>query len=173
MDYFALFGMPIRYPIDYNLLTSRFYDLQRQFHPDRFVFQDVQKSLTVLQKAATINQAYQTLKYPLKRAKYILSLYGIDLSNEQHTVSDTAFLMEQLELRQELDVIELQVNKKTLLKEFTLRLQALIKQRSRLMVEQLNQEQWAAAADTVRKLLFLDKLQEQVEQLTEKLMGVE
>ena len=47
--------------------------------------------------------AWQTLRHPLMRAEYLLSLHGFDLASEQHTVRDTAFLMEQLELREELD----------------------------------------------------------------------
>lgn len=106
MDYFTLFGLPVRYPVDGSLLASRFQDLQRQFHPDRFASQPERERLMALQQAATINEAYQTLKHPLKRAEYMLSLHGFDLGNEQHTLRDTAFLMEQLELREELDGIE-------------------------------------------------------------------
>ena len=106
MDYFTLFGLPVRYTVDGSLLASRFQDLQRQFHPDRFANQPERERLMALQQAATINEAYQALKHPLKRAEYMLSLHGFDLGNEQHTMRDTAFLMEQLELREELDAIE-------------------------------------------------------------------
>ncbi|MBQ0957144.1 co-chaperone HscB [Serratia symbiotica] len=173
MDYFTLFGLPVRYPVDASLLTSRFQDLQRQFHPDRFACQPERERLIALQQATTINQAYQTLKHPLKRAEYMLSLYGFDLANEQHTLRDTAFLIEQLELREELDAIERKADAESLLAEFDMRLNDTIKQRSALMVQQLNGERWSEAADTVRKLRFSDKLQQQVEQLTEKLLGFE
>ncbi|NIG87484.1 co-chaperone HscB [Serratia symbiotica] len=173
MDYFTLFGLPVRYPVDDSLLTSRFQDLQRQFHPDRFACQPERERLIALQQATTINQAYQTLKHPLKRAEYMLSLYGFDLANEQYTLRDTAFLIEQLELREELDAIERKADAESLLAEFDMRLNDTIKQRSALMVQQLNGERWSEAADTVRKLRFSDKLQQQVEQLTEKLLGFE
>ncbi|NIG98358.1 MAG: co-chaperone HscB [Serratia symbiotica] len=173
MDYFTLFGLSVRYSVDASLLTSRFQDLQRQFHPDRFACQPERERLTALQQATTINQAYQMLKHPLKRAEYMLSLYGFDLANEQHTLRDTAFLIEQLELREELDAIERKADAESLLAEFDMRLNDTIKQRSALMVKQLNGERWSEAADTVRKLRFSDKLQQQVEQLTEKLLGFE
>ena len=103
----------------------------------------------------------------------MLSLHGFDLGNEQHTMRDTAFLMEQLELREELDAIERKPDAESLLADFGARLATSIKQRSALMLQQLDSEQWADAADTVRKLRFLDKLQQQVEQLEEKLLGFE
>ncbi|CNK91248.1 co-chaperone HscB [Yersinia mollaretii] len=169
MDYFTLFGLPPRYQIDGNLVTTRYQELQRQFHPDRFANQPERERLASLQQAATINDAYQTLKHPLKRAEYMLSLQGFDLGNEQHTMHDTAFLMEQLELREELDAIERQPNAEALLAEFNRRLALMTQTRSQQMVEQLDQQQWESAADTVRKLRFLDKLQQQVEQLEERL----
>ncbi|MDN0109313.1 co-chaperone HscB [Yersinia mollaretii] len=169
MDYFTLFGLPPRYQIDGNLVTTRYQELQRQFHPDRFANQPERERLASLQQAATINDAYQTLKHPLKRAEYMLSLQGFDLGNEQHTMHDTAFLMEQLELREELDAIERQPNAEALLAEFNRRLALMTQTRSQQMVEQLDQQQWEFAADTVRKLRFLDKLQQQVEQLEERL----
>lgn len=173
MDYFTLFGLLVRYRLDGSLLTSRFQDLQRQFHPDRFANQPERERLMALQQAATINQAYQTLKHPLKRAEYMLSLHGFDLGNEQLTMRDNAFLMEQLELREELDTIERKADAESLLADFGARLSGAINQRSALMLQQLDGEQWLDAADTVRKLRFLDKLQQQVEKIEEKLLGFE
>ncbi|TQI81739.1 co-chaperone protein HscB [Serratia fonticola] len=173
MDYFTLFGLPVRYSVDSGLLTARYQDLQRQFHPDRNALQPERERLMALQQAATINEAYQSLKHPLKRAEYMLSLHGFDLGNEQHTMRDTAFLMEQLELREELDGIERRPDAQSALEAFAARLNTAFKQRSAQMVQELDNQQWPQAADTVRKLRFLDKLQQQVEQLEEKLLGFE
>lgn len=173
MDYFTLFGLPIRYDLDGSLLSSRYQDLQRQFHPDRHALQPERERLMALQQAATINEAYHSLKHPLKRAEYMLSLHGFDLRNEQHTMRDTAFLIEQLELREELEAIERQPNAESTLAAFAARLSAAFKRRSAQMVQELDNQQWPQAADTVRKLRFLDKLQQQVEQLEEKLLGFE
>ena len=136
MDYFTLFGLPARYQVDTQALSLRFQDLQRQYHPDKFASGSPAEQLAAVQQSATINQAWQTLRHPLMRAEYLLSLHGFELASEQHTVRDTTFLMEQLELREELDEIET----------------------------------WDAAADTVRKLRFLDKLRSSAEQLEEKLL---
>ena len=173
MDYFTLFGLPASYTLSLEQLAVRYQDLQRQYHPDKFASAPAAEQLAAVQHSATINQAWQTLRHPLTRAEYLLSLHGFDLASEQHTVRDTAFLMEQLELREELDAIERKPEAESLLADFGARLAASIKQRSALMLQQLDGEQWADAADTVRKLRFLDKLQQQVEQLEEKLLGFE
>ncbi|CDL86781.1 co-chaperone HscB [Xenorhabdus cabanillasii] len=170
MDYFTLFGLPARYAIDRQQLATRYQELQRQFHPDRFANQPEREKMLALQQAATINNGYQTLKHPLKRAEYMLSQQGFDLSNEQHTMQDTAFLMQQLELREELDIIEHSAEPDVALAGFSSRLNKMIKTRSEQMEQQLDAEQWPIAADTVRKLRFLDKLQQQVEQLEERLL---
>lgn len=170
MDYFTLFGLPVRYAIDATVLSTRYQDLQRQFHPDKFASHPQADQLAALQQSATINQAWQTLRHPLSRAEYMLSLHGFDLGNEQHTVRDTAFLMEQLELREELDEIE-RAGDEERLTGFTTRIQALYRSRHQQMVDELDSEAWDKAADTVRKLRFLDKLQHQTEQLEEKLLG--
>lgn len=95
MDYFTLFGLSAQYQVDIQALTSRYQDLQRRFHPDKFASGTQAEQLAALQQSATINQAWQTLRTPLNRAEYLLSLHGFDLASEQHTVRDTAFLMEQ------------------------------------------------------------------------------
>jgi len=170
MDHFTLFGLPQSFEIDAAQLTARFQELQRQFHPDRFASQPERERLQALQQAATINQGYQALRQPLPRAEYLLSLHGFDINNEQHTMRDTAFLMEQLELREELDAIESAPDAEAKLSTFMQRLAAMIAQRSQQMQQELAAEQWSAAADTVRKLRFLAKLRSQTEQLEEKLL---
>ncbi|MEO3739407.1 molecular chaperone HscB [Kosakonia oryzendophytica] len=170
MDYFTLFGLPAHYQLDTQALATRFQDLQRQFHPDRFASQPQAEQLAAVQQSATINQAWQTLRNPLTRAEYLLSLHGFDLASEQHTVRDTAFLMEQLELREELDEIE-RAKDATRLESFQTRVKGMYDARHQLMVEQLDTQTWDAAADTVRKLRFLDKLRSATEQLEEKLLG--
>ncbi|HCB1497999.1 co-chaperone protein HscB [Klebsiella oxytoca] len=169
MDYFTLFGLPASYTLSLEPLAARYQDLQRQYHPDKFANGSAAEQLAAVQQSATINQAWQTLRHPLTRAEYLLSLHGFDLASEQHTVRDTAFLMEQLELREELDEIG-KAQDEARLENFIKRVKALFDTRHQLMVEQLNNEAWDAAADTVRKLRFLDKLRSSAEQLEEKLL---
>ncbi|MCT4701490.1 co-chaperone HscB [Enterobacteriaceae bacterium H20N1] len=169
MDYFTLFGLPVGFSVNTELLATRYQELQRQFHPDKYASRPQAEQLLAVSQSATINQAWQTLRHPLLRAEYILSLNGFDLANEQHTVRDTAFLMEQLDLREELDNIE-QAKDADRLETFAKSVDAMVKTRSEQMVQQLDKQDWAQAADTVRKLRFLDKLRSQIEQLEEKLL---
>lgn len=170
MDYFTLFGFTPSYAIDSEQLVDRFQSLQRQYHPDRYATCTEQEKMQALQQAATINAAYQALRHPLKRAEYMLLLQGIDINNEQHTMHDSAFLMEQLELREELDNIENDAHASDLLVIFIKNVKQMQSTRMDLMVTQLDSEQWDQAADTVRKLRFLDRLQQQAEQLEERLL---
>ena len=105
----------------------------------------------------------------MARAEYLLSLHGFDLTSEQYTVRDSAFLMEQLELREELDEIG-QAKDEARLESFIKRVKGMFDSRHQQMVEQLNHETWDVAADSVRKLRFLDKLRSSAEQLEEKLL---
>lgn len=171
MDYFALFGLPVSYTLSQEQLAVRYQDLQRQYHPDRFASASAAEQLASVQHSATINQAWQTLRHPLTRAEYILSLHGFDLASEQHTVRDTAFLMEQLELREELDEIE-KSQDEARLTAFIQRVKGMYDVRQRQVAEQLDSEAWETAADTVRKLRFLDKLQNVAEQLEEKFFSL-
>ncbi|WP_159566898.1 co-chaperone HscB [Budvicia diplopodorum] len=170
MDYFTLFNLPIHFVVDTLSLSVRYQELQRQFHPDRYATAPDSERLQSIQQAATINDAYQTLKDPLRRAEYLLSLKGFDVRNEQQTMHDTAFLVEQLELREELDAIERKSDTGFALAGFSQRVDKMVRQRSERLINELDDENWQTATDTVRKLRFLDKLQQQVEQLEEKLL---
>lgn len=168
MDYFTLFGLTPGYVVDIQQLATRYQELQRQFHPDKYASRPQAEQLLAVNQSATINQAWQTLRHPLLRAEYLLLLNGFDLASEQHTVRDTAFLMEQLELREELDSIE-QSADITALEAFASKVTTMIQSRSTRMAQELDGLQWEQAADTVRKLRFLDKLQQYIEQLEEKM----
>ena len=83
MDYFTLFGLPASYTLSLEQLAVRYQDLQRQYHPDKFTSAPAAEQLAAVQHSATINQAWQTLRHPLTRAEYLLSLHGFDLASEQ------------------------------------------------------------------------------------------
>ena len=100
--HFELFGLPRSFDVDPGLLDSRFRELQRTVHPDRFVNATDQERRISMQQATRINEAYQTLKDPLLRGRYLLELDGRGFNDEHHTTSDVEFLMEQMELREAL-----------------------------------------------------------------------
>lgn len=102
-DYFSLLALPKRYAIDPSKVKAAQRDLQRQFHPDRFVTAEPGERQRAAQMSATINDAVQTLLDPVRRAAYLLSISGVDADYDNITISDSGFLMEQMELRDELD----------------------------------------------------------------------
>ena len=101
-NYFELFGLPVTYVMDSGELSERYRDLQRVVHPDRFASGSDQERRLSMQGSTLINEAFQTLKNPVLRAKYLLSLYGADMSDGKESTQDMEFLMEQMELREEL-----------------------------------------------------------------------
>ncbi|MFT6990731.1 MAG: molecular chaperone HscB [Paraglaciecola sp.] len=102
MNYFELFNIPVSFDVDLSVLPQTYQQLQRLTHPDKFASGSEQQKLVAVQKNAQVNDAYSVLKSPLSRAEYLLSLRGIDLQHEQQTIKDTAFLMQQMEWREEL-----------------------------------------------------------------------
>jgi molecular chaperone HscB len=100
--HFELFGLPRSFDVDTAQLDSRYRELQRTAHPDRFVNASDQERRISMQQATQINEGYQILKDPLWRGRYLLELGGYSFDDEPHTTSDAEFLMEQMELRESL-----------------------------------------------------------------------
>ena len=100
--HFELFAMPASFDVDADQLDSRYRELQRTVHPDRFVNAGNQERRISMQQATQINEGYQTLKDPLRRGRYLLEMTGYRFDDEHNTISDAEFLMEQMELRESL-----------------------------------------------------------------------
>lgn len=102
-DYFTLLGLLPHFVVDNAKLKASYLLLQKKFHPDNFIDATPQEKMQATLTASKINQAYQTLKDPLKRANYILTLHDIDALNENDTAMPMDFLMEQMQLREALE----------------------------------------------------------------------
>jgi len=102
-DDFELFGLEHRFKQDREVLDARWKDLQRQAHPDKFSAQGAAAQRIAMQWSVRINEAYQRLKNPLKRAAYLCELHGALVNAENNTAMPGAFLMQQMEWREELD----------------------------------------------------------------------
>ncbi len=102
-NFFSLLGLPESSSVDETLLERNYKQLQGQWHPDRFASAPPAERLAALQQASMLNDAYGTLKTPLRRAEYLLQLNGVDVLKNNHTLNDGAFLVAQLELREELE----------------------------------------------------------------------
>ena len=172
LSHFALFGLPARFELDETELAVRYRELQRAVHPDRYAGGSPLERRLALQRAAQINEAFQVLKDPLRRARYLLSLHGVDTGEESNTVMDAAFLSEQMALREalmelreahepqrELERIMLHIDER--LDEMTGELRAHLADPS---PEHLSQ-----AGHIVRKMQFLRRLAQEAGELEEEL----
>jgi len=158
-DHFALFGLNRGFRLDLSDLDSRYRDLQAQVHPDRFVNAgDAERRLS-MQWATHANEAYQTLKKPLERAKYLLHLSGHDIQAESNTAMPADFLMEQMEWREA--VMEARAGcDHHELERLHNRLGGDIKSRYDELADLLDASSadYPLATDRVRRLMFLEKL---------------
>ncbi|PMN52609.1 co-chaperone HscB [Vibrio lentus] len=171
MNHFELFGLPLQFQLDGSLLSSQFRDLQRQFHPDKFATASERDRLLAVQKAAQINDAYQVLKNPISRAEYLLVQHGEDIRGEQQTMQDPMFLMEQMELREELEDIADSSDPEDALFAFEGKVSKMYKQQLSAIQQELESEAWLEAADRVRKLKFIAKLKNEIELVEDRLIG--
>ena len=99
-DAFGLLGLPAQFNLDPKLIEQAFHDKSKELHPDRFAQAPAAERVAALSKARALNDAYQTLKKPVPRAEYLLARAGVSIGDNERL--DPAFLMEILELREEL-----------------------------------------------------------------------
>jgi len=156
-DHFSLFGLSRGFRLDLSDLDSRYRDIQAQVHPDRFANAgDAERRLS-MQWATHANEAYQTLKKPLERAKYLLHLAGHDIQAESNTAMPADFLMEQMEWREA--VMEARNGRDHHeLEHLHNRLRSDIIARYEKLGILFDQGDSAQAIDLVRRLMFLEKL---------------
>jgi molecular chaperone HscB len=166
MNYFELFNIPVSFDLDLSVLPQTYQQLQRLTHPDKFASGSEQQKLVAIQKNAQVNDAYSVLKSPLSRAEYLLSLRGIDLQHEQQTIKDTAFLMQQMEWREELAEIAEQTEPLSALESLQDEINQTIKSDLIKLGHLLESDQKIAeknAADIIRQLKFLYKILSEIE----------
>ncbi len=102
-SYFSLLNISPAFDLDLTALEAEYFKAQRQYHPDRFVGKPAEERNQALQKSMDINQAYETLKNPLKIAQYLLQLQGIIVGTDADTVKPShELLIEIMELREQL-----------------------------------------------------------------------
>ncbi|RRJ83416.1 Fe-S protein assembly co-chaperone HscB [Aestuariirhabdus litorea] len=170
-DYFELFGLPRSYQLDQQQLATRFRELQQVVHPDRHAAANERDQRLSVQYAAHVNDAYQTLKAPVPRAIYLLRCRGIEPRLENNTVMDAAFLMQQMEWREALDELRSsrsEADLEALRSEADSQMGRFQAQFSELW--QGEAKALEQAESLVMKMQFVDKLQEQLDQLEDELL---
>lgn len=172
-NFFVLFGLPVSFNVDLDVLAARYRDMQRAVHPDKYANAPESERRLSVQMAAHVNEGLQTLRDPLARGRYLLELRGVEL-NDTDTALDGEFLMEQMELREHLDnlrenagpVVRLQ----HLMRDIQVRIKELIAQMAAAL-ESNEAQSLQVARDKMRKLQFFRRLEEEAAELDEELAG--
>ena len=163
-NYFVLFGFQPAFDLDMAKLKQVYLSLQKKFHPDRFVNQNSIDRQLAIQIATYINDAYKTLKEDVSRAEYLIQTQTDELLSSTSVSTTPAFLMQQMELHEELDDIKSSKESKNL---HTLRQRVWQHQQSCLaqLAEYLRHADYQAAQTKVAELQFYQRLLQQIDDL--------
>lgn len=161
-NFFQLFGLPERFQIDRAELSQRYRTLQNEVHPDKFSHRPESERRLSMQWSTQINEAYQTLGNPVRRARYLLLQQGVDTQEETNTAMPADFLMQQMEWREAIEeaarardaaaLVELEARMKHEMHELE----------NQLAVKIDHKGDYPAAAGDVRKLRFMEKLADEI-----------
>ena len=168
-DFFELFGFESTFILDQGVLVARFNELQKHLHPDKFASRPDSERRWSMQAASFVNQGYQTLKADLQRASYLLQLNGIDVDDETDTRMDPMFLMEQMELRESLELAEQSPDPLATLSSTRTQIKALVAEHAQAFGAAAQAADWEQARVTTRQWQFLDKMLREIKQLEERL----
>jgi len=163
---FELFGVNQRFAQDRATLDARWKELQREAHPDKFAAQGEAAQRVAMQWSVRINEAYQRLKDPLKRAAYLCELSGAPINAHSNTAMPAAFLMQQMEWREELDDAHDENTLSTLRENVDAAQRGLIQECAKhLDIE----HDYVAAVQSVRALMFIEKFAHDLDLAFDKL----
>ncbi|MCD6040576.1 MAG: Fe-S protein assembly co-chaperone HscB [Burkholderiales bacterium] len=159
-NHFDLFGLPPVFAVDADALERSYREIQSRVHPDRFAHAGDAERRASLQWTTRVNEAYRSLKDPVERAKHILELNDVDVAFETDTAMPPEFLMQQMELRETLeqakDAAALDALRKDLKSERA--------NLEKAIAESIDvKKDYASAAQLVRKLQFLQRLDEEID----------
>jgi molecular chaperone HscB len=157
---FQLFRIPEQFAQDRVTLDERWKDLQREAHPDKFAAQGAAAQRIAMQWSVRINEAYQRLKDPLKRAAYLCELHGAPINAENNTAMPAVFLMQQMELR---EALEDAVSEESL-DQISLQADKYMREQLQKTEQLLDvQHNYLEAAQAVRALMFIERFVQDIE----------
>ena len=163
-DYFALFGLPRRHALDLTELEQRYREIQTQVHPDKHVnLSDAERRLA-MQWSTQVNEAYQTLRQPMRRARYLLHLVGFDVATESNTAMPTDFLLQQMEWREALGEVKNAADYPALEQMHIRMKQEMARQYQQLEIHLDVVPNYSVAAGTVRQMMFQEKLLHEIDE---------
>ena len=153
---FELFDVPPRFAQDLDALQQRWKALQREAHPDRFSAHGAAAQRVAMQWSVRINEAWQRLRDPLRRAAYLCELNGAPVDVHGNTKMPPAFLMQQMEWHEQLDEARGPQDFDALDRELAATHAQGLARCAQLLDEAGDS---AAAAAEVRALMFIERLQ--------------
>ncbi len=159
-DDFSLFGLPPQFELDRTALDAQWRRLQAEVHPDRFASEGASSQRVAMQWALRVNEAYQRLKDPLRRAAYLCELSGAPIDAERNTAMPAEFLMQQMAWREALDEAPGLPEVERLAAEVLSMQNETLLQAGRLLDVD---KQPAAAAAQVRALMFVARFRQDIE----------
>ena len=160
-DDFTLFGLPRQFAQDPADIDTRWKALQRQAHPDKFAAQGAAAQRLAMQWSVRINEARARLADPVQRASYLCHLGGVAIDAENNTAMPGDFLMQQMQWREALDEAADAASLHALHTQVQLAHAATV-QHLQAAIDQ--QHDLTAAAGQVRRLLFIQKFAQDVQQ---------
>jgi molecular chaperone HscB len=158
-DDFTLFGLKPQFAQDRSAIDARWKELQREAHPDKFAAQGEAAQRIAMQWSVRINEAYQRLKDPLKRAVYLCEMAGAPVDAHSNTAMPPQFLMQQMEWREALDDAQDASGIEHLLDQVQVSRKQLLQQ-CETALDQLHDA--VAAVAHVRSLMFIEKFSQDV-----------
>ncbi|MFN9728419.1 Fe-S protein assembly co-chaperone HscB [Acidovorax sp.] len=164
-DDFELFGLPRQFAQERSAVDARWKYLQREAHPDRFAAQGVAAQRVAMQWSVRINEAYQRLKDPMRRAAYLCELHGAPIRAEDNTAMPAQFLMQQMEWREALEEASSPAALDALDEEVTRARSAALGRCQQLIDER---QDYAGAALQVRALMFIERFADDIERYREQ-----
>ncbi|MBP8814521.1 MAG: Fe-S protein assembly co-chaperone HscB [Laribacter sp.] len=170
MSYFELFDLPVRFAVDGEALETAYRKVQAEVHPDRFASAPEAERRRALELATEANEAFQTLRSPVARARYLLQLHGIDTQEETNTAMPVDFLMAQMEWREAVADARAASDVEGL-EQLAAAVHADRDELVAALVRSLDvTQEYDVAALGVRKLRFLDKLDQEIGDAIESLL---
>lgn len=157
-NYFELFGFDIGFAVDLAELNSRWQSLQRSVHPDNFAASSDAERRYSVQAASLLNEAQKTLSEPLARAGYLLKLHGVDLDVETDTRMAGEFLMQQMELREQIEGVEKSSDPYQAIDQLREALKSTETDLTLKFAQHYQDNDLVLARDRVREWQFIDKL---------------
>lgn len=168
-NYFDIFSLDVSTSPDLHRLKEKNRELQQQVHPDRFANGSEAEKREAMQITSLINQAFETIKDPVSRLQYMLMLKSVDMSSETDTSMDGAFLMEQMELREEIADVRSQSDPLEILDTMTSDLKIKSADLTDSFESSYKQDELDECREIVRKLQFFNKAQKEVNEIVEQL----